>query len=297
MSLSTDTYENLIIQVESLVGDSLSPTELARVNANINLAARRAYRETSWWERFLVVSEPRTLARGVIDFSEDSYYVYGAGNQDVNGLYIRNGSENSVSKYTKYDTDKTTVLYNIRYDSSDWVISDNLDTVLYFITSAATTPPETGWTESATPAEAPRLQLLKEIDTCLLVTAENILENGNYNPLDFHSSARGITLSNPTVTDRIVYVTYKSVFTDIYGCGTNGTVESIPSEWFNYMALYAARQQQISQRQANSSPMAIIAAREVGEAMQDELMKIEEQNISNTIARRVQTHQTYNSQL
>ena len=104
MSLSSQTYSDLFAEVEALCGKSFTDVEARRVNRLLNLAARRAYRESVWWERYLVVSQPRTVSRGEIEFSEDSYQVYGAGTSEVNGLYVRNGDQNGFPAYTKYDS-------------------------------------------------------------------------------------------------------------------------------------------------------------------------------------------------
>lgn len=304
MSLSTQTYSDLFAEVEALCGKSFTDTETRRVNRLLNLAARRAYRESVWWERYLVVSQPRTVSRGEIEFSEDSYQVYGAGTSEVNGLYVRNGTNDGVPAYTLYQ-DGVAVSNIWRDGSVTWYItsSDIGDTSnrYYRASSVQDTPPTSGWGQSiGTTGElpAPLLVDLQDIDTCMMVNREDVLESRGYYPIQFHVSGRGIVINNSEKVDGdVAYVTYKKTFTDVYGDGTGGTTSDIPSEWFNYMALYAARQQQISQRQSNGSPYAAIASREVDEALQDELMKLEEQNISNGIAKRIQTHMQYNTQL
>jgi len=303
MSLSTQTYSDLFAEVEALCGKSFTDTETRRVNRLLNLAARRAYRESVWWERYLVVSQPRTVSRGEIETSEDSFQVYGAGTSDVNGLYVRNGTFGGKPAYTKYKSDGSTFLYNLYFALGNWYITSDAigagsDNVFYQISSSDNTPPTSGWTPDQGDSPAPFLVDLQDIDTCMMVNREDILESRGYYPIQFHVSGRGIVINNSEKVDGdVAYVTYKKTFTDVYGDGTGGTTSDIPSEWFNYMALYAARQQQISQRQSNGSPYAAIASREVDEALQDELMKLEEQNISNGIAKRIQTHMQYNTQL
>ncbi|MCK5643604.1 MAG: hypothetical protein KAJ19_22585, partial [Gammaproteobacteria bacterium] len=106
MSLSTQTYSDLFAEVEALCGKSFTDVETRRVTRLLNLAARRAYRESVWWERYLVVSQPRTVSRGEIETSEDSFQVYGAGTSDVNGLYLRAVDDDigGYPHYIKYDT-------------------------------------------------------------------------------------------------------------------------------------------------------------------------------------------------
>jgi hypothetical protein len=272
-----------------------------------------------WWERYLVVSQPRTVSRGEIEFSEDSYQVYGAGTSEVNGLYVRNGDQNGFPAYTKYDSSgdaEYSVFVETPLALNTWTIqagspSSPTGNELYIHPDTdvdiSPTPPASGWDVASSAGlppvpysdePAPLLVDLQNIDTCMMVNREDILECRGYYPIQFHVSGRGIVINNSEKVDGdVAYVTYKKTFTDVYGDGTGGTTSDIPSEWFNYMALYAARQQQISQRQGNGSPYAAIASREVDEALQDELMKLEEQNISNGIAKRIQTHMQYNTQL
>jgi hypothetical protein len=319
MSLSSQTYSDLFAEVEALCGKSFTDVEARRVNRLLNLAARRAYRESVWWERYLVVSQPRTVSRGEIEFSEDSYQVYGAGTSEVNGLYVRNGDQNGFPAYTKYDSSgdaEYSVFVETPLALNTWTIqagspSSPTGNELYIHpdidVDISPTPPASGWDVASSAGlppvpysdePAPLLVDLQNIDTCMMVNREDILECRGYYPIQFHVSGRGIVINNSEKVDGdVAYVTYKKTFTDVYGDGTGGTTSDIPSEWFNYMALYAARQQQISQRQGNGSPYAAIASREVDEALQDELMKLEEQNISNGIAKRIQTHMQYNTQL
>ena len=310
MSLTTQPYSDLLAEVEAICGQTFTGTETRRVGRLLNLAARRAYRESVWWERYLVVSQPRTVERGEIETSEDSYQVYGAGTSEVNGLYVRNGDLNGYPVYELRDSDGNVEYYIYTSEFTpgrQWYIdvdTNNLESTYstFVLDEAVSFPPETGWRVSGSfdigDAPAPNLVDLQDIDTCMMVNREDMLECRGYYPIQFHVSGRGIVINNSQKVDGdVAYVTYKKAFTDEYGDGTGGTVSDVPSEWFNYMALYAARQLQISQRQGNASPYAVIASREVDEALQDELHKLEEQNISNGIAKRIQTHMQYNTQL
>jgi hypothetical protein len=315
MSLTTQPYSDLLAEVEAISGQTLTGTEVNRVGRLLNLAARRAYRESVWWERYLVVSQPRAVERGEIKTSEDSYQVYGAGTSEVNGLYVRNGDLNGYPKYTLYKDDEAqySLAVNLPLAIATWTIypgdgSAGLELYVNVVdTDVTAIPPKTGWEVGSSflfppipnaDEPAPIVTGLDDIDTCMMVNREDILECRGYYPIQFHVSGRGIVINNSQKVDSdVAYVTYKKTLSDEYGDGTGGTVSDVPSEWFNYMALYAARQLQISQRQGNSSPYAVIASREVDEALQDELMKLEEQNISNGIAKRIQTHMQYNTQL
>lgn len=296
MALYTNTWDEFKAHVEGFCGSGLRSEEWERIRSNANFAAKRAYRRSQWWERYLVTAEPRTLSRNEIQSTEDSFHVYGAGTDAVNGLYVRNGSVNGKAKYTKYDTDGTTVLYDIEWDNAtDWQILSAADAILYDITDSSTTPPTSGWAANTGTAPAPLLVDVADIDTFLQVDRYDIFQDRTSRPCQGHAVNGRFVLHSDT-DDKIVYVTYKKAHTDVYGDGTMGTTSTIPSEWFNYMALHASYMYLASTRQSNPNGYTGVAYREVESALEDELMRIEEQGLSN-VAQRVSTHLAYNTSL
>ena len=296
MALYTNTWDEFKAHVEGFCGSGLRSEEWERIRSNANFAAKRAYRRSQWWERYLVTAEPRTLSRNEIQSTEDSFHVYGAGTDAVNGLYVRNGSVNGKAKYTKYDTDGTTVLYDIEWDNStDWQILSAADAILYDITDSSDTPPTSGWAANTGTAPAPLLVDVADIDTFLQVDRYDIFQDRTSRPCQGHAVNGRFVLHSDT-DDKIVYVTYKKAHTDVYGDGTMGTTSTIPSEWFNYMALHASYMYLASTRQSNPNGYTGVAYREVEAALEDELMRIEEQGLSN-VAQRVSTHLAYNTSL
>lgn len=296
MALYTNTWDEFKAHVEGFCGSGLRSEEWERIRSNANFAAKRAYRRSQWWERYLVTAEPRTLSRNEIQSTEDSFHVYGAGTDAVNGLYVRNGSVNGKAKYTKYDTDGTTVLYDIEWDNvTDWQILSAADAILYDITDSSATPPTSGWAANTGTAPAPLLVDVADIDTFLQVDRYDIFQDRTSRPCQGHAVNGRFVLHSDT-DDKIVYVTYKKAHTDVYGDGTMGTTSTIPSEWFNYMALHASYMYLASTRQSNPNGYTGVAYREVESALEDELMRIEEQGLSN-VAQRVSTHLAYNTSL
>ena len=287
MSLETRTYAELLDQINGLVGTELTGNQLTRVRSNVNLAAKRAYDRSRWWERFLVVAEPRSVSRGYVDFEEDSFHVYGAGTDEVNGLYVRNGTANGKARYSKYQDGSTTLIdWDIEWDNSaDWEIlvganhgTLTADTLYYTVTDASTTPPLTGWTTAAAgTAPAPLLVDVAKIKSFFSIHATDPYAGSWTEQLEFVANTRGAYLTYVQDYDT-VYVTYKKALTDRYGDGTEGTTSTIPEEWFYYMALYAARQHQIAERVGDMT--AVLASREVDEALLDELEKLENQRTS-----------------
>ncbi len=291
MSLNTRTYESLKLLAEAKNGHDYSTKELKRFDALINAAAHNAYDSHNFWERFIVFAEPRTISRCTIDFTEDSYNVYGAGTEAANGLYVRNGSTNAKARYTLFDSDGTTISHDMVWDgSTDWQILDVDDAIIYDTTDSSTTPPLSGWASNTGEDPSPLLVKLQEIETPLDIHFQG-QPNGTMTSIrkKYLVTDRGIQLLSNGTGQTLAYVTYKKRLTDVYGDGNSGTVSDIPSEWAEYMARYAARDYQISQRQSNASPFAIIGSTEVERALEDQLWRLESQNIEETIGRRILT--------
>ena len=295
MAVYEDTYDNAIAQTSALCGTDFTDEEKAMVNRNLNLASKRARRKTDYWERLLIVDEPRTVSRGLLQTSEDSFNVHGAGTSDVNGLYVRNGTVNSKAAYTLYDTDGTTAKYDIEWDNStDWQILSAADVVLYDVTDASTTPPLTGWAVDTGDTPSPLLVDVEDIETALYYRKDNSLFRSS-RTYEFAADGYGIrpyALGEENIT---IFVTYIKKTTDVYGDGTSGTTSSIPAEWFDYMTLYAAYMYQSSQRQNNPNAAYGMALREVDASLDDEMMRLETQGIPQTVRQNVETRLAYSS--
>jgi len=299
--LATRTYEEIVDQVNSFVGGDLDSADTKRLNSLINFAAKRAYRRTLWWPRFLVTAEPRTVLRGRISYTEDSYHVYGAGTSDANGLYVRNGGNDGAPAYTLYDSDGS-ALYNIWYNVNSWFltstpIGDAVSITLFYAASTIElTPPEIGWA-AFNPGEepAPIVQALSDVDTFIYADRYDTFQDRVSQPFDIHPVGSDLVIHGKTIPE-ILYVTYRKRFTDTYGDGSAGTISDIPEEWFNYMALHAAYMLLQAQRQSNNNPYTGLAYREVESALDDALMQVEDQGMR-SVYQRVSTQFTYDSTL
>lgn len=296
MALSTESWSDLVDLAGAHLGEDLGSNSktLTRLKSLANLAAKRAYRSHRFWPRFLVWNEPRSLSRGYIDFTEDSFHVYGAGTEAVNGLYVRNGTNNTKPKYTKYDSDGTTALYNITAsvsDGSNWGLASGTGTSQYTYTGTTSDlPPTSGWVASNGTAPAPLLVDVAEIDTIYNISIDGSpIVDGSGWSADRLVDSKGIYAEVGGSSVNQAYVTYKASLNAVYGDGTGGTTSDIPSEWFNYMALYAARQLQASSRQANPNQYVGVLGAEVQQALEDEHMKIEHDGIIDNLGRKIQT--------
>ena len=304
MAIRDRTYSDLRLQISAICGVDFDSNESKRVDALINLAASRAKRSTDYWERFLVVDEPRTVSRGFVETTEDSFNVFGAGTEEVNGLYRRNGLENAVARYSLYDSEGTKVFWDIEYDGvANWEILVGVDhptfvagTVYYTVADPATTPPETGWSSSTGESPTPNLRATADIETALYWT-RGADSYRSFHTYEFSSDTYGLRPWGNVNTNGIVYVTYVKKNTEIYGAGTGGTTASIPEEWFDYISLYTSYMHQVSQRQQNNNAGYGIALREVERSLIDQHMRIESQGTPRMVQDNVATRISYSSML
>lgn len=71
--MQTKNYtSDLLPLIKAICGVEFAAIEEPRIKAMINSRAKRAYRATQYWPRFLVVGEARAVSSGVIPFTEGS---------------------------------------------------------------------------------------------------------------------------------------------------------------------------------------------------------------------------------
>jgi hypothetical protein len=70
--MTTKTYTELLAQIKSLCGVEFATIELGRINALINRRAKRAYRSSNNWPRFIVVGESRTVTSRNVPYTQAS---------------------------------------------------------------------------------------------------------------------------------------------------------------------------------------------------------------------------------
>lgn len=101
MSLKNSTFLDLKNLTFALIGrEYLSSTaQFGRLVALWNQGAKRAYRASHYWDRHLVVGEPRTLLQGHVDSAEDSFHIFDAGEKEANGLYTYGPEYNNHNSY------------------------------------------------------------------------------------------------------------------------------------------------------------------------------------------------------
>jgi hypothetical protein len=293
MAQGTRTWTELIGLTAARCGCALSGDDATQVAFLLNSAARQLYLENPWWERFLVL-EPRTVERGYVSYSEDSFNVYGAGTSEANGLYVRNGDDNGKGKWTFFNADEVS-LFDIKWDDEKFVLTrgafydgTEFESEIVYNSSvgAVDLPPETGWTSGNGEDPAPRVQALSEIGEYIGHWNGKKWSGANPTMGTAYPDQNGIRVTDSS--QDIVYMAFKKSFNTTYGDGTSGTTSDVPAEWFEFMAYSAARSFMQSQRQSDSyQPIAIS---EVERVREQALLKINRQGIYKTIAQRFRTY-------
>jgi hypothetical protein len=120
--MQTKNYTtDLLPLIKSLCGAEFATIELPRVRAMVNSRAKRAFRMSDFWPRFLVVAEERTVTNGYVPWDEatlDSIDTYirihrtapwaSASAQDFDfyvdntGAKVLDGALNSATAFTTY---------------------------------------------------------------------------------------------------------------------------------------------------------------------------------------------------
>jgi hypothetical protein len=262
MALNTRTWAEVIGLTQARAGAVFSTgTEATNVGFLLNSAARTIYEESRYWARYLVL-EPRTVSRGYIATTEDSFNVYGAGFQEANDLYVRNGDLNGKPFYNSifdgaagFKLNWTGVRWEIEsvvYITSNGkiVTSDGNwlyepGDILYFNVATDATPPKTGWELGVGLDLPPYVDALSEIGEAMGYWSSNTWAGGDPTTLTAYPDQNGIRVAS-NITGKI-YVAFKKTLKDTFGDGTSGTISDVPSEWAEFMAYDAARSYRASQ--------------------------------------------------
>lgn len=68
--MTTKTYTELLDMIKSLCGVEFATIELGRINALVNRRAKRAYRASNNWPRFITVGEQRTVTSKNVPYAQ-----------------------------------------------------------------------------------------------------------------------------------------------------------------------------------------------------------------------------------
>tara|TARA_R110000823_G_scaffold314818_1_gene444733 strand:+ start:915 stop:1844 length:930 start_codon:yes stop_codon:yes gene_type:complete len=297
--------KDLYDMISALAGTAdFTTSEKAWLLSLSNRRLHEAHRKTDLWQRYIVSAEPRTMTNQIIPFTQDGYYIFGAGSDDVSGLYLINGTQNSVAAYTFYDTDGTTALTSLIYTgtATTWHLISGTPSgggaILYISTDASNsitgttsaTVAETGWTVSTGTANAPVVRDLQEIEEFIRIHRSQPFLNMSAAEYDYSVQSDGAHAYNINdTTDKLVWVTYKKTLTRLTTLDTDGVLASteVPSEFFQYLAhaVYAD-----FLRLDGQTSKAVIEENFAKELLDDEMDAASRVSNNNTVLQKFSTH-------
>ena len=139
--MTTKTYTELLDMIKSLCGVEFATIELSRINALVNRRAKRAYRASNNWPRFITVGESRTVTSKNVPYTQASL--------DTIGTFLK---IQAVAPYTTASPQD----YNFYVDSSGAKLITSATPATAFVTYKkilSDTYGETTGLQASVPAE------------------------------------------------------------------------------------------------------------------------------------------------
>jgi hypothetical protein len=98
--MKTRTYDELIELISALCGVAFATIELPRIRALINRRAKKAYRATNYWTRFLKIGEGRYMSADPVNatsvVANTGYFIESIGTTDFTQI---GATQNLVGQY------------------------------------------------------------------------------------------------------------------------------------------------------------------------------------------------------
>lgn len=320
--MQTRLYSDLYALIQALCGISFSTSESIRIKSLINRRAERAYKASNYWTRFIKVGEERYCTPDPVAVTTttagDGYFIATVGNTDysligagTSAIFTANTATTTLTVtavtsgvlaigdavfftgvtgnaiITAFGTGKGGVgTYTISVSQSTGTARacKSFTPDSYFLSTGVGVG--TGTVRLANLIVPYSATGSDSIDSFLRIYTNKPHKSSSVNELNYYVTSLGAELSSINASLLTVFVTYKKQLTDIYGDGT-GEVQTVPYEWFNYLAhgtyadfLRAEGQQEKCQ----------MADAEANEILQDELMKLDEQHTQTIISNRISTN-------
>jgi len=301
--MQTRTYGDLFKLASALIGTGgeLSTGEQDQLSHFINRRFSEIFNASPSWPRYITVGEPRPIERNqIVPTLGESYYVSGAGSEEANGFYLRNGfGEDGAFAYSKFDSDGNETMWLWGEFSGVgqqyfWKISPTApgvepDLPLYQGIGTIDGPPTYQFSVQSGDAPGPFAQYLSNIGEFVRLHSTQPLLNRSAREYEFYVTSSGAHILNvESTTDNTAWVTYKKEFTpytitaDYY----TSTLE-VPAEFFNFIshAVYAdflrvqnKQEEALAEEQAAQTFLAL------------ELEKIDLRSNNNTINKKFSTY-------
>ncbi len=296
MALQTETYANLLLDIQAAAGvhSGFTSPELTSIKRLVNQRARKAYRESPMWERWLVIGEERS-----VDTSASGHavmpYTGPTEDQGFGSAYSPIDTGFRMHQKVPWDTVNATEYqfqgspeglrlqnYSPSYGLSN-IVTNALGTVgvVIFTTTSyidtyvgaeiklenfATSPGDINGTQTVT-------AVTNQTANTLITFASSI------------SGAWSLT-GDETVKVPTAFSTHRKRLDITYGDGSGDTT-TVPQEWNDYISFGVAADLKRGDHQYG-------AARELEavaiDRLTDELAKLDAQHASETVFKRIRTH-------
>ena len=303
--MQSKANKDLYDTISALSGTAdFTTTEKSWLLSLANRRLREAFITTDIWPRYLVAYEPRTMKNQVVPVTEDGFYIFGAGTDDVDGLYKLNGTQNSSAAYTVYDSNDV-ALHSLIYSGSatTWNIIAGVpssgNAALYTNTTstnsttdtANATVEENSWSVvGAGVASAPIVRDLAPIDTFIRAHRTRPFYNQSSTEYDYSVQSDGMHVLNVADTSESkVWVTYKKRYTELTTLDTDGVLGSVevPLEFFDWL-IHSTFTDFL--RLDGQTSKAVIEESFAKGLLENEIEVAERVSNNNTVLQRIRTH-------
>jgi len=267
--MTTKTYSDLLSTIKSLCGVEFATIELARINTLVNRRAKRAYKASNNWPRFIVVGENKNTSSSgkVVGYLATIPVPVTASSLSTATVTVQSVPTGVVVGGTLLGQVISTIV------GTTITLAGNANAAISTLTLSPYTP-----TAAST------------VGIFLKINAVAPFTTSSPQDINFHVDSAGANLIISTAPAS-VFVTYKKVLSDTYG-DTTGLVADVPSEWFDYIAhgvyadyLRAEGQQDKSQ----------LADQEASIILDDELIQVDQQGAGMTFGARYLTNTAGNN--
>ena len=283
---SDSTFTEVKNAFQSIAGlESLTAADEFFLTSSLNRAVYRAYNESDSWPRYLVVGQERSLIQDqVVPYSSEDILISGAGSTEVNGVYVKVGTESGANRYEYIalngDVYSLFILsggsWRIRKGNKDYYKADNNNLV---------TPPSTGWYKTSS-GDDPIPSVINQLLLGEFLRIHRTLPFLNNSALEFEFYVDSIgahILNARTSNSNSVFVTYKKELQ------ANFTPDStdIPGEFVDYIIYTALSDFYTGDGQTDKAAMAATQAKMM---LDIELLRLDKKANNNTINKKFSTY-------
>jgi len=258
--MTSKPYSDLLSTIKSLCGVEFATIELARINTLVNRRAKRAYKASNNWPRFIVVGENKNTSSSgkVVGYLATIPVPVTASSLSTATVTVQSVPTGVVVGGTLLGQVISTIV------GTTITLAGNANAAISTLTLSPYTP-----TAAST------------VGIFLKINAVAPFTTSSPQDISFHVDSAGANLIISTAPTS-VFVTYKKVLADTYG-DTTGLIADIPSEWFDYIAHGVYADYLRAEGQQEKSQNADVEASLI---LEDELIQVDQQGAGMTFGAR-----------